>query len=429
MSTVLLLGSGGREDTIAWALSKSNSVTKIGVLPGNPAMKRHPKVECVSGSLKDPNHVVQAAKAFNADLIIIGPEQPIVDGCSDALRTAGFPVAAPSKAAGQLEESKIFSKHFMREFEIPTADFAAYDGHGAAQEGLRAWDFKDGIVVKSDALAGGKGVVLCDTQEEASQVLFDFMQNPNVSVKTQRILFERKLYGQEVSAFAALDGQSVKFIGTACDHKRVFDHDKGPNTGGMGTFSPANWVSPLALERIKEIFQKVADGMVERGHPYQGILFAGLMVDGDEPSVIEFNIRFGDPETQALVPRLKTDLYDLFYATASGGLSDLPPIEAASQSAVHVVLASGGYPSIDGTPINKGHVISFPENLEPDTSIFYAGIKENSAGDYVNSGGRVLGVTALAESRSSARQKAYATVKQIHFDGMHFRTDIGLRHA
>lgn len=429
MDTILLLGSGGREDTIAWALSRSSNVERIVVVPGNPAMTRHNKVECRSGRINDTNFLVELAREIAANLVIIGPEKPIVNGISDAFRVAGFAVAAPSQAAGQLEASKIHSKYFMQEVGIPTAEFSEHQSYEAAKIGLQNWDFSDGIVVKSDALAGGKGVVLCDTLEEAEKVIFDFMKNPKISVQTDHILFEKKLKGREVSAFAALDGESVYFLGTACDHKRVYDNDKGPNTGGMGTFSPADWLSPLALAKIQRIFEQVAEGMRSRGTPYQGILFAGLMVDGDEPSIIEFNIRLGDPETQALLPTLDGDVHSVFRAIADGRLADLPALKTTGRSAVHVVLASEGYPSIDGTPLNTGHTIAIPGTVPVNTHIFYAGVKQNEHGLIINSGGRVLGVTALANSLDSARSTAYGLVKEIHFNGMHYRSDIGLHHA
>lgn len=427
MKKVLLLGSGGREDAIAWKLSRSENVDQILVVPGNPAMNRLPKLSTKSGKITNAEMVISIAKDFEPDLIIIGPEQPIVVGISDALRAEGFSVAAPSQAAGQLEESKIFSKIFMTEFNIPTAAFTAHDSYEDALSGLENWDFSNGIVIKSDALAGGKGVVLCDTKEEAETVVFDFMKNPKVRVKTNRILFEHKLKGKEVSAFAALDGENIRFIGTACDYKRVYDGDLGPNTGGMGTYTPQNWPSKDVMAQINSIFQKVSDGMQSRGTPYQGVLFAGLMIDKDEANIIEFNIRFGDPETQVLMPTLDDDLYELLSSTAKGQLSQMSPPRPKTCCAVHVVLASGGYPSIDDTPIQTGHPITLPTSLPADQIIFYAGV--NGKDPLFNSGGRVLGVTATAETIESARLKAYETVHNIRFEGMQFRNDIGLLHA
>jgi phosphoribosylamine--glycine ligase len=292
--------------------------------------------------------------------------------------------------------------------------------------GLDSWGFEDGIVIKSDALAGGKGVVLCDTRLEAEKVLFDFMKNPAVSVQTDQILFEKKLHGRELSAFALLDGQDVLILGYACDYKRIFDGDKGPNTGGMGTYTPADIPNSMQEKQILEIAQKVNQGMLSRGTPYQGILFIGLMLEGSKTNVIEFNIRFGDPETQSLLLTLDADLFTLLEATATGKLSQLKTQTLQNnKKAVHIVLASQGYPSLDKikNPILTGQKISLPSHIPENAEIFFAGVTEQN-GDLLNSGGRVLGVSYLADSLEEARVGAYQLVKEIEFKGQQYRTDI-----
>lgn len=425
MNKVLIFGSGGRESAIAWKLAQSSLVESIVVAPGNAGMKTIAKTTINPCKLVGIE-MLSLAQKLQPSLIIIGPEQPLVDGVADLLEESGFVVMGPHKAAAQLELSKIFAKTFMTEFAIPTAEYAHYDSYESAMTGLDSWDFTDGIVIKSDALAGGKGVVLCDSRAEATQVLFDFMKNPAVSVQTDHILFEKKLHGRELSAFALLDGQDVVILGYACDYKRIFDGDKGPNTGGMGTYTPSDIPNAGHQKQIFAIAQKVSLGMISRGTPYQGILFIGLMLDGSEANVIEFNIRFGDPETQSLLPVLDADLYTLLEATAAGKLSQLETDDLQSKKkAVHIVLASQGYPSLDKikNPILTGQKIKFPSEIPAQAEIFFAGVREEH-GELINSGGRVLGVSYIADSVEEARVGAYQVVKEIAFKGQQYRTDI-----
>jgi phosphoribosylamine--glycine ligase len=421
-NNVLLLGSGGREDALAWTLSQSPLVAKIWVLPGNPAMKRHSNVTPLSGSLSAEN-ILSVCTLHQPDLIMFGPEQPIVDGIGDLLRSKGFSVCAPSAQAAQLEGSKIFSKSFMDEFGIPTAQSVHAHGYPQALEELSKWDFSDGIVIKSDSLAGGKGVVLCDTLTEAKEVVHQFMVDPNIKVQTEHILFEKKLHGTEVSAFALLDGENFVELGYACDYKRAFDNDQGPNTGGMGTYTPQDWPQKHHKEQIRNIFAQVCSGMKKRGHPYIGILFAGLMVDEENVHVIEFNIRFGDPETQVLMPTLSNDLFPLLQASAQGTLAQYTQPITQEQVAVHVVLASEGYPSIGAHPVRTGCAIHTEES---EALVFYAGVREENEVLY-SSGGRVMGSTGVGETLEAARTQAYEGLNHISFDGMHHRSDIGLR--
>ena len=419
MHSVLLIGSGGREDALAWKLSQSSSVSNVWVLPGNDAMARHAKVQIIREDAT-PSGILAVSKEKQPSLIMIGPEQPIVDGAADLLRAHGFAVCAPGAEAAQLEGSKIFSKHFMNEFGIPTAKSVSCDSYEQAAQELERWDFSDGIVIKTDALAGGKGVVLCDTKKEAQEVIRQFMVDPNIKVKTQRILFEERLHGKEVSAFALLSGSKVCSIGYACDYKRAFDGDKGPNTGGMGTYTPQDWPSQIHKQQIADIFSRVAQGMEKRGHPYVGVLFAGLMIHEADVNVIEFNIRFGDPETQVLMPTIDEDIFPLLYGAASG---NLPNREVRTKGcALHVVLASKGYPSIGAHPVHTGFPITIQE--ENTGLLFFAGVKQKE-GVLCSSGGRVMGVTGRGDTLEEARKKAYQNIPHVHFDGMHHRSDIG----
>ena len=435
-ATVLIFGSGGREAALAWKIQQSPYVQHVIVAPGNIGMTYDSDIHIRNCSLQ-ANHMLALAKELQPDLIVIGPEQPLVDGVADLLKQSGFLAIGPHQAAAQLEASKIFSKEFMTEFEIPTADYVFYDSYKDAVEGLNKWDFADGkreIVIKSDELAGGKGVVLCDNKEKAQQIVFDFMENSAISVKTQRILFEKKIRGREISAFALFDGQDWIPMGYVCDYKRVYDHDMGPNTGGMGSFVPNDIPDEHQKQQIYDIFERVNRGMIQRGTPYVGILFAGLMIEGEgkdsQIRVLEFNIRFGDPETQSLLPTLDGDIFVLFYHCANGTLQEIQEEDRLQQNtkkAVHVVLASQGYPSLDSTkhPILTGQNITWPsiQKRPSNTQIFFAGVRQGEMG-LENSGGRVLGVTCVAESIKKAREGAYQMVQQIHFEGMHYRRDI-----
>ena len=419
MSSVLLIGSGGREDALLWKLAQSPEVSTIWVLPGNDGMCRHAKAHRILESLT-PQNILRAAQRYKPSLVVIGPEKPIVEGVSDLLRTHGFDVCAPSAQAARLEGSKIFSKEFMCEYAIPTARYSSADSYEEALGVLDKWDYSEGIVVKSDALAGGKGVVVCSSKTRAKEVVQQFMLDPNIQIKTQRILFEEILHGKELSAFALLDGAHVCSIGYACDYKRAYDGDRGANTGGMGTYTPIQWLSDLHKSKIHEIFVKAARGMKKRGHPYIGVLFAGLMIKGTEVWVVEFNIRFGDPETQVLMPIIDDDLFPLLRDAAKGELSQKSV--STHGCAVHVVLASQGYPSIGTHPVQTG----FPIDISSHTEglLFFAGVGKKN-GLLCTSGGRVMGVTGVGETLNEARTIAYRDIEKIHFEGMHYRRDIG----
>jgi phosphoribosylamine--glycine ligase len=424
VKTILLLGSGGREHALAWKMAQSPFVTKIWVMPGSDGIATVEKVTCLTGNPADPDFIVKAARQLNPDLIFVGPEGPLAAGVVDALEAASFPVVGPSKAATQLESSKIFSKKFMTEFGIPTAAYKVADSYIAAEWLCGKWNIENkGIVIKADGLAAGKGVVVTHNRAEAFKTLHDFMMNPACSVKTKRILLEEKMTGKEVSAFALCDGKTFQTLGYACDYKRVNDNDKGPNTGGMGGYAPKGWPSDKARQFIEEhVFRPVVEGMQKRGTPFKGILFAGLMIEDDNVQVIEFNTRFGDPETQILLPLIAEDVVPLFAQAAKGALKPTPP-SLRKENAVHVVLTSQGYPETLGTGMRLGEKMEIP--AAPDnTLLFISGAKKLDS-QWVNSGGRVIGVTALGTTMEEARTRAYATVEKIHFQGAHWRKDIG----
>jgi len=422
---VLIVGSGGREHALAWRLTEDEKVSKVFVCPGNPGMLSNAAIETFADRKNDPESILELAQELNPDLVVIGPEAVLAKGVTDLLETKGFAVYGPSQAAAELETSKIFSKQVMADNNVPTAKSQAYEGYKSAMDDLDNWDFERGVVLKSDALAEGKGVVVTHDRAEAEAVLYDFMVNPEVSVKTDRILIEEKLVGKEASAFALCDGDDYFFLGVACDYKRVGNGDEGPNTGGMGGYSPKTWPGPAVEDKVKrQVVEPMLKGMKARGTPFKGTLFVGFMVDQDDISVIEFNVRFGDPETQILMPMVQGSFYDLLYACATGKLAELKPdVSLSDLYSVHVVLASGGYPSIDASPLDTGNNIEVTGKFDDNCHLFYAGVKDKN-GQLINSGGRVLGLTALGDSLAEARAKAYTNFSKISLQGAHWRTDI-----
>ena len=427
---LLMIGSGGREHAMSWKLAQSSQVQTVYVAPGNDGMSLTPKIELLNINVKDQQAILDTVKKLDIELVVVGPEQPLADGLVDFLEDNKVLAFGPKKAPAQLEASKVFSKAFMNEFGIPTAKSKEYHSFQEAMDDIENWDMEKGIAIKADELAGGKGVVVTHDLEEAKKTLFDFMENPECTVKTKSMLIEEKLVGKEASAFAICDGETFIEVGYACDYKRVRDNDEGPNTGGMGGYSPKNWPSEACKKTVtEEVIQKTIDGMKKRGTPFKGILFVGLMIDGDTPKVIEFNVRFGDPETQILMPLIEGDLLPTYLAAAKGELSSLgtEKIRLKNESSVHIVMASEGYPSTDATPMTLKQVIDYPHHLTPgeqaDKFLFMAGVKKEGD-ELVNTGGRVLGVTALGDTLEKARRLAYESIKEIHFNGAHWRGDI-----
>lgn len=419
---ILIIGSGGREDALAWKLNNEKGIERVYICPGNPGMLRHEKVSCISQ--KDHAQLIQFCQEEKIDLTIVGPEAPLTHGICDEFEKANLKIFGPKQQAAKLEGSKIYSKKFMEEFDIPTASFEVYDNFESALEGLNSWGVEErGIVIKADGLAGGKGVVVTRNYNEALTTLQDFMVNPEISVKTDRILFEEVLPGEEVSAFALCHGDEFFFLGCACDHKRVNDNDEGPNTGGMGCYHDPQWPDVDLISKIKErVLLPTLEGCKRRGESFSGFLFMGLMIDErNDPYVVEYNVRLGDPEAQTLLPLIQGNLGEFLLGTINKK-KDSVGLSLRKSASVHVVATSGGYPSVDKTPLSLNHDISFGFQ-DSNTNLFLAGVGRNENG-FVNTGGRVLGVTCLGENVAEARELAYKGMEEIHFQDMHYRLDI-----
>ncbi len=425
---VLILGAGGREHALAWKLSRSSNVNEVIVSPGNPGMEITPKVSTEKIDWKEKELFLKNVITLKPDYVVIGPEDPLANGVADWLRGSDIPVVGPSYGAAQLEASKIFAKNFMDKYEIPTAKFKTTTKAEEGYKYLDTLDMKEGIVVKADALAGGKGVVVTHDLSKAKSTVYDFLDNQDCSISTKEILFEEMLHGKELSAFALCDGSNYVTLGYACDYKRIFDNDLGPNTGGMGGYLPQGWPSEKVKKKIDEVFKKTIDGMKSEGTPFNGFLFVGLMVLEDEINVIEYNVRMGDPETQILMPTLNVDLNEYLYKAAKGDLGQSQDISSKLKSCVHIVLTSDGYPSIDGTPLKLNNTIEYPENFNDPTDgnihLFFAGVNKNKNNELVNSGGRVMGISAVGETTEEAKELAYTQIKNFNFKGMHYRQDI-----
>ena len=425
---VLVIGGGGREHALAWKLSQSERIQKIFVAPGNGGTARDPNL--INVPITDVKALREWAQQEKIELTVVGPEAPLAAGVVDEFRANGLRIFGPTKAAAQLESSKAFSKDFMQRHGIPTAFYETFTEPAKAH----AYIDKMGapIVVKADGLAAGKGVVVAMTAEEAHEAI-DFMLLDNQlgvahnsgadGASIPRVVIEEFLQGEEASFIVLCDGQNVLALATSQDHKRLLDHDEGPNTGGMGAYSPAPVVTAQVHARVmREVILPTIKGMEKDGIPYTGFLYAGLMIDAQGmPKTLEFNCRMGDPETQPIVMRLKTDLVEVMLAATSGKLDNLE-LEWDRRPALGVVMAAAAYPM---NP-RKGDVITGLPKDDPDAMVFHAGTTLVS-GQTVTSGGRVLCVTVLADSVKQAQQKAYEVAKEIHFDGQQYRKDIGYR--
>ena len=414
---VLLLGSGGREHALAWKLAQSPKMGKFFAAPGNPGIAEH--AELVAIDPADHRGTVDFCLKNSVELIVIGPEAPLVDGLADNLRTMGFCVFGPNKIPAQLEGSKGFTKDLCREAGIPTARYARASDRLAAEAALGDFDLP--VVIKADGLAAGKGVIIAATQEEADAAL-DTMFDGGFAAAGSSVVIEEFLEGEEASLFVLTDGTAMLPFGSAQDHKRVGDGDTGPNTGGMGAYSPAAVLTPELEQRaMDEIVRPTLEAMAAHGAPYSGILYTGLMLTRDGPKLIEYNVRFGDPECQVLMMRLESDLLELMWCTARGKLADADPPLFSDDAALTVVMAANGYP---GTP-EKGGEIKGLDRVS-GARVFHAGTAERS-GRLVASGGRVLNVAARAPSLGEAQEAAYAAVDAIDFPGGFCRRDIGWR--
>ncbi len=413
---ILLIGSGGREHALAWKLAGSPSCDKLYASPGNPGIAQ--EAELISLNPDDHAAVIAFCKANAIDLVVCGPEAPLVAGLGNALRAAGIPVFGPDAAPAQLEGSKGFTKDLCAEANIPTAGYVRCESKADAINALG--QFQPPYVIKADGLAAGKGVIIAETHKDALAALED-MFGGGFGDAGASVVIEEFMTGEEVSFFTLTDGQSVIAFGSAQDHKRVGDGDTGPNTGGMGAYSPAPVLTAeLEAEVMARIIYPTVKALADRGTPYSGVLFAGLMLTEQGPKLIEYNARFGDPECQVLMMRYRGDLAQLLLATANGTLSDAPSPVFADQTALTVVMAANGYP---GTP-NKGGTIDIGDT--GNAKVFHAGTAIDN-GRLVANGGRVLNVTTLGANANEAQSKAYAAVNAIDFPSGFCRSDIGWR--
>ncbi|EKO3865575.1 phosphoribosylamine--glycine ligase [Vibrio harveyi] len=419
---VLIIGSGGREHALGWKAAQNPNVETIFVAPGNAGTALEPKLENVNIAVEDIAGLVAFAKEKAIELTIVGPEAPLVIGVVDAFREAGLPIFGPTQAAAQLEGSKAFTKDFLARHQIPTGAYANFTEIEPALAYVREQGAP--IVVKADGLAAGKGVIVAMALEEAEDAIKDMLAGNAFGDAGSRVVIEEFLDGEEASFIVMVDGENVLPMATSQDHKRVGDKDTGPNTGGMGAYSPAPVVTSEIHNRImEEVIYPTVRGMASEGNPYTGFLYAGLMIDKDgTPKVIEYNCRFGDPETQPIMMRMESDLVDLCLAAIDAKLDQVES-KWDPRASIGIVLAAGGYPAA----YDKGDVISGLPQVEIEgEKVFHAGT-HNKDGDIVTNGGRVLCATALGNSVSEAQQRAYELAKQISWDGMFHRNDIGYR--
>ncbi|MCM8899991.1 phosphoribosylamine--glycine ligase [Caldicoprobacter algeriensis] len=415
---ILVVGGGGREHALVWKISQSSKVSKIYCAPGNGGISE--LAECVNIPATDVEGVVRFAKQNHIDLTVVAPDDPLAMGMVDALQAEGLRAFGPTKDAAMIESSKVFAKNLMQKYGIPTAKYKVFDDYGQAVKYVEQIEYP--TVIKAEGLALGKGVVIVNDVYEAKEALKAMMVDKVFGQAGLRVVIEEHLIGSEVSVLAFTDGRTVIPMVSAQDHKRAYDGDRGPNTGGMGAFSPSRVYTPeIAREVENRIIKPTIKAMAEEGRPFKGVLYFGLMLTEHGPRVLEYNARFGDPETQVVLPRLKTDIVDIFEAVIDERLDKIN-IEWEDNAAVCVVLASGGYPKSYKT----GYEISGIEEVlkEPDIMVFHAGTKRID-GKYYTSGGRVLGVTAIAKDLDTAIQKVYQNVEKIHFENMHYRRDIG----
>lgn len=416
---ILVIGSGGREHALVWKIAQSKLVDKIFCAPGNGGIAQI--AECVDIKADDISGLLEFARKEKIDLTVVGPEKALALGIVDEFTKAGLKIFGPNKKAANLEGSKVFSKELMAKYKVPTAKFKVFDSPDAAKKYIES--FGAPCVVKADGLAAGKGVVVAKTVDEAKDAVTSMMQDKVFGDAGKKIIIEECLVGQEASILVITDSKAVVALASAQDHKRIFDRDQGANTGGMGAYSPALIVTADILKEVMDkIIYRTIDGLAKEGIDYRGVLYAGIMLTKDGPQALEFNVRFGDPETQAILPRLKSDLLEVMLATSVGKLSKIGALEWDTGACVSVVCAAGGYPGnyAQGKEISGLDQVS---KLE-DVIVFHAGTKK--IGDRIlTSGGRVLGVTGLGATIKEAINKTYAAVGKINFEGMHFRKDIG----
>lgn len=413
---ILVVGSGGREHALCWKLRQSSKVSRMVCAPGNGGIAAI--AECVNIKSDDILGLLKYSLEQKVDLVVVGPEIPLVAGIVDLFTSAGIKIFGPSKAAAQLEGSKSFAKDFMSRHNIPTALYRSFDTYELALKGLNGFFLP--VVIKADGLAAGKGVFICHTRDEAEAALKSIMAERVFSEAGSRVVIEEFLTGEEASILAVADGRDFVLLDSSQDHKRAFDGDEGPNTGGMGAYSPAPIITPELMQEIgRTVVKPVIDGMAKEGMPFKGILYAGIMVTSEGPKVLEFNTRFGDPETQAVLPRLTTDLVEILLASIEGWIAGVS-LAWDPRTCVCVVMAAGGYPG----PYEQGKIIEGLDQVTAEGVVFHAGTRREGQ-DIVTAGGRVLGVVAFGAGIAQAVHSVYAIVNTLNFAGAHYRRDIG----
>lgn len=415
---ILLVGSGGREHALAWKIAKSPLVKELYITPGNGGTEKHGKnVPIEADNIPE---LVKFAQEKKINLVVVGPELPLVLGLKNALEEVGIDCFGPGAFAAQLEGSKAFAKKIMHKTSVPTAAFEVFEDYQEALAYIKNKSFP--VVIKADGLAAGKGVVIAQNLEEANTTLQQIMEEKIFGAAGKRVVIEEALQGEEASFLAFCDGQRVKYLPSSQDHKRIGEKDTGPNTGGMGAYSPAPILPDKDMQKVGDmVIKPIIEHLAEMGHPFKGILYAGLMLTAEGPKVLEYNVRFGDPECQPLLMRLENDLVEVMLACVKGEL-DKVELKINPKSTLCVVMAAQGYPG----KYPKGMEIKGLEEVEkdPEVMVFHAGTTQKD-GKYYTSGGRVLGVTALGKTLMEAKEKAYQAVDKIYFDNMYYRRDIG----
>lgn len=413
---VLVIGSGGREAAIAYALNKSSKVDELYCLPGNPGMGEIATL--INGSVEDLDFILKTVEDLKIDFTVIGPEVPLCMGLSDLLESHGHKVFGPTKVAATLEGSKAFSKDFMKRHNIPTAEYIEVNDYENGLESLKKFTYP--LVIKADGLAAGKGVVICEDEETALKTLKEFMLDKTLNNAGSKLVIEEFLKGFECSLLCFTDGETIIPMPTVKDHKQIYDNNKGPNTGGMGTVSPNPFMPDFSKEMLDSILIPFINGLKEDNMDYRGVIFIGLMIKDNKAKVLEFNVRFGDPETQSIMLRLESDLFDIMYATSTKNLKDIS-VKWNDDTVCTLVLASGGYPG----SYPKGLEIKNLDKLDDDIIVFHAGTKivDNKL---LTNGGRVLNICAKGNNLQEARAKVYKAAEVIDFEGKYYRKDIGL---
>jgi phosphoribosylamine--glycine ligase len=414
---ILVIGGGGREHTLVWKLAQSPKVKEIFVAPGNAGTASIARNLDIKAD--DIEALARTAAVEKIDLTVVGPEAPLAEGIADQFLIRGLQVFGPTRQATEIESSKVFAKALMQKYNIPCAESASFSDYNKAKDYVKQQ--QPPIVVKADGLAAGKGVILADSTADALDALSLIMEKKAFGAAGDKVIIEEYLTGREMSTFAFTDGHTVVPMNSACDYKAAYDGNQGPNTGGMGSYSPPPFLTPALAETVREkIMVPTVEAMHDEGRPYRGVLYGGLMIADSQPKVLEFNARFGDPETQVTLPLLETDLVDIMLAVNDNKLGTLK-VEWSRDACVGVVMASGGYPRSYKT----GFPISGLDGLDRDIMVFHAGTRLEG-GEIVTGGGRVLAVVAMGKTIAEAREKVYNNISQINFEGCHYRKDIAL---